>query len=96
MVQYPSPRAGGILGAVTRAPCANGALRVSETIAKPREIPMHRYIALAALCLATPALANTFDEVKVSAGKQLFDSECRRCHARRHGYLWQPGSLCRL
>lgn len=36
---------------------------------------------LAACLVATPALADTFEEVKVSAGKTLFDSECRRCHA---------------
>ncbi|EEX14882.1 cytochrome c family protein [Citreicella sp. SE45] len=33
------------------------------------------------LCLAAPALADTFDEIKVSAGQKLFDAECRRCHA---------------
>ena len=38
--------------------------------------------ALATSLLATlPALADTFEEVKVSAGETLFDAECRRCHA---------------
>lgn len=42
-------------------------------------------LALAALCgaLALPVTAaeETFAAVKVTAGKSLYDSECRRCHA---------------
>jgi cytochrome c len=30
---------------------------------------------------ALPAAAETFEEVKVTAGEMLFESECRRCHA---------------
>ena len=36
---------------------------------------------LALLLAAAPACADTFEEVKVTAGKTLFDAECRRCHA---------------
>ncbi|EBA07267.1 c-type cytochrome [Sagittula stellata] len=36
---------------------------------------------LALLLAAAPAFADTFEEVKVAAGKTLFDAECRRCHA---------------
>jgi cytochrome c len=42
---------------------------------------MLRLIPLALMMTATPVLADTFAEVKVSAGKSLFDTECRRCHA---------------
>ena len=43
---------------------------------------MSRPILTAALVLmAAPALADTFEEVKVTAGKTLFDAECHRCHA---------------
>ena len=38
-------------------------------------------LVLAACMAATPALADTFEEVKVTAGKTLFEAECRRCHA---------------
>lgn len=34
-----------------------------------------------ALVLAGPALSDTFEEVKVSAGQTLFEGECKRCHA---------------
>ncbi|MCC1494982.1 cytochrome c family protein [Cognatishimia sp. F0-27] len=30
---------------------------------------------------ALPAFADTFEEVKVTAGATLFEAECRRCHA---------------
>ncbi|MDJ0827056.1 MAG: c-type cytochrome [Rhodobacter sp.] len=36
---------------------------------------------LAAACLAGPAFADTFEEVKITAGETLFEAECRRCHA---------------
>ena len=43
---------------------------------------MRPLFQIAAACLlATPALADTFEEVKIDAGKTLFDGECRRCHA---------------
>ena len=44
---------------------------------------MKNLIPLAALVLsAGPALAGqTFEQVKVDAGKVLFENECRRCHA---------------
>jgi len=42
-------------------------------------------LAIAALCAAAarPAAASeaTFAEVKITAGKALYDSECRQCHA---------------
>ncbi|WP_425100685.1 c-type cytochrome [Tropicibacter sp. S64] len=38
-------------------------------------------LLMAAFLGAAPALADTFEEVKVTAGKTLFDGECRRCHA---------------
>lgn len=39
-------------------------------------------ILIAALALAAaPALADTFAEVKVTAGETLFNAECKRCHA---------------
>ncbi|WGW02816.1 c-type cytochrome [Tropicibacter oceani] len=38
-------------------------------------------LVLAACMAATPALADTFQEVTVTAGKTLFEAECRRCHA---------------
>ena len=44
---------------------------------------MKHLIPLAALVLsAGPALAGTtFEQVKIDAGKVLFENECRRCHA---------------
>ena len=36
---------------------------------------------LAAALIAGPAFSDTFAEVKISAGEQLFEAECRRCHA---------------
>jgi len=42
----------------------------------------HMFRAAAALALlATPALADSFNEIKLQAGEALFDKECRRCHA---------------
>lgn len=40
-------------------------------------------LTLAALLPLSPAVASdaTFESVKVTAGKTLFDAECRRCHA---------------
>lgn len=39
-------------------------------------------LCLAALLPALPALAETsFEKVKISAGRQLFDGECHRCHS---------------
>ncbi|MEQ5871905.1 c-type cytochrome [Sagittula sp. NFXS13] len=38
-------------------------------------------LAAVALVLAGPALSDTFEEVKVSAGQTLFEGECKRCHA---------------
>ena len=43
---------------------------------------MLRLLPLAAAFLvAAPTFADTFAEVKIAAGKTLFDGECRRCHA---------------
>ncbi|KHQ53373.1 c-type cytochrome [Mameliella alba] len=42
---------------------------------------MKTALILAAALIAGPACADTFDEIKISAGKALFDSECRRCHS---------------
>jgi cytochrome c len=42
---------------------------------------MKTALILAAALIAGPACADTFDEIKISAGKALFDNECRRCHA---------------
>lgn len=42
---------------------------------------MKTAIVLAAALIAGPAFADTFETIKISAGEQLFDSECRRCHA---------------
>lgn len=45
---------------------------------------MHRIaLTVAASLFALPALASdlTFEQVKIDAGKTLFDAECRRCHA---------------
>ena len=42
---------------------------------------MKTALILAAALIAGPACADTFEEIKISAGKALFDSECRRCHA---------------
>lgn len=44
---------------------------------------MPRFIAtaVAALCLAGPAMANVYETIKIDAGKALFDEQCRRCHA---------------
>lgn len=42
---------------------------------------MRALSTLAAACLmAGPAMADTFEEVKITAGKTLFEGECRRCH----------------
>lgn len=35
----------------------------------------------AAILLATPALADTFENAKILAGEMLYKEECRRCHA---------------
>lgn len=32
-------------------------------------------------CGTLAARADTFDKVKIEAGRQLFDAECHRCHA---------------
>lgn len=37
--------------------------------------------AIALAVLAFPALADSFDTIKVEAGQKLFDAECHRCHA---------------
>lgn len=37
------------------------------------------FAALAALC--APAQADTYETVKVAAGKMLFDATCHRCHS---------------
>ncbi|CUH77322.1 c-type cytochrome [Tropicibacter naphthalenivorans] len=43
---------------------------------------MRTLIPLAALILAAaPAVADTFEKVKIDAGASLFDTDCRRCHA---------------
>jgi cytochrome c len=42
---------------------------------------MMRILPLALTLLAAPAFADTFAEVKVSAGEALFETECRSCHA---------------
>lgn len=45
---------------------------------------MHRLaMTIAASLCALPAYAseNTFEQVKIDAGKTLFEAECRRCHA---------------
>lgn len=42
---------------------------------------MKPIFAIAALCLAAPAFADTYQEIKVNAGQALFEAECRRCHA---------------
>ena len=43
---------------------------------------MRPLVTLTAFALtAMPALADTFEQVKVDAGKALFETECRRCHA---------------
>ncbi|MDJ0629901.1 MAG: c-type cytochrome [Rhodobacter sp.] len=36
---------------------------------------------IAAALMAGPAAADTFEEVKITAGQTLFETECRRCHA---------------
>lgn len=38
-------------------------------------------ILAAAALLGSPACADTYADIKISAGKALFDAECRRCHA---------------
>lgn len=39
-------------------------------------------LCLAALIPATSAYADTsFEKIKISAGRQLFDAECHRCHS---------------
>lgn len=42
---------------------------------------MKTALILATALFAAPACADTFEEIKISAGKALFDGECRRCHA---------------
>ncbi|MDJ0822202.1 MAG: c-type cytochrome [Paracoccaceae bacterium] len=42
----------------------------------PRLMPV-----IATLLAATPALSDTFEEVKVAAGETLYEAECERCHA---------------
>jgi cytochrome c len=42
---------------------------------------MKPIFTIAALCLAAPAFADTYQEIKVNAGQALFEAECRRCHA---------------
>lgn len=42
---------------------------------------MKTTIFLAAALIAGPACADTYADIKISAGKSLFDAECRRCHA---------------
>ncbi|WP_417205821.1 c-type cytochrome [Antarctobacter sp.] len=42
---------------------------------------MKTTILLTAALLAGPACADTFADIKITAGKTLFDAECRRCHA---------------
>ena len=43
---------------------------------------MPRILPFAVACLvAAPAFADTFENIKVDAGRALFDAECRRCHA---------------
>jgi cytochrome c len=44
-------------------------------------MPSLARLALLAFALATPAAADTFEEIKVDAGARLFAAECRRCHA---------------
>ena len=44
-------------------------------------MPTFARLALLAFALATPAAADTFEEIKVDAGARLFAAECRRCHA---------------
>jgi cytochrome c len=39
------------------------------------------FAALTLGCLAAPASAETFEEIKLNAGQALFEKECRRCHA---------------
>lgn len=47
-------------------------------------------LCLATLIPATSALADTsFEKIKISAGQELFDAECHRCHspdAHRQSY----------
>lgn len=40
-----------------------------------------RLATLALALCAGPALADVFEQVKIDAGRTLFDAECRRCHA---------------
>lgn len=43
---------------------------------------MRMSVPLALLALiAAPAVADSYEEIKVEAGKALFDAECHRCHA---------------
>lgn len=42
---------------------------------------MRLLMSIALATLAGPALADSFETVKVTAGQTLFDAECRRCHA---------------
>ncbi|WP_146344388.1 c-type cytochrome [Phaeobacter marinintestinus] len=38
-------------------------------------------VALGALTMPAVASEATFDKIKIQAGSQLFEAECRRCHA---------------
>lgn len=42
---------------------------------------MKSALITAAVLMAAPALADSFDEIKIEAGEKLFAAECRRCHA---------------
>lgn len=46
------------------------------------KIALNAALACAALTLGQPTFADgSFDKIKIDAGAQLFDAECRRCHA---------------
>ena len=42
---------------------------------------MKTVLFLTAALIAGQACADSYDDIKISAGKALFDAECRRCHA---------------
>lgn len=42
---------------------------------------MRSLLVVCMLTIASPALPDGFETVKITAGKTLFDGECRRCHA---------------
>lgn len=48
-----------------------------------RRLPIFAAAIVALMTPALPVAASeaTFEKVKISAGAQLFESECRRCHA---------------